>query len=176
MNMKKKNNIEWQPDETYSDYKRRKHSGWSGTGQPNSQTAERGKCSKTNIEKYKCKCRACINRRNQAKGRRKQNLAKKKLGIEANRYGSRDAHEENWMTGLRVEVKSGKQVNPLATVFYKSKQQSDASHKAIGTGSKPFIQVSMPDNSTKGIVSFEIDEVENVAVEILKNFGYEFGD
>ena len=29
--MKKKNNIEWQPDETFSDYKKRKHAGWSGT-------------------------------------------------------------------------------------------------------------------------------------------------
>jgi len=172
----KKNNTEWQPDETFSDYKKRKHAGWSGTGQPNSQTAGRGKCKNTNTEKHKCKCRTCINRRNQAKGKRKQNLAKKKLGIEANKFYGADAHEENWRTGLRVEVKAGKQVNPLATVFYKSKAQSDASHKAIGTGSKPFIQVSMPDNSTKGIVSFEIDDVENVAVEILKNFGYQFND
>ena len=42
--------------------------------------------------------------------------------------------------------------------------------------SKPFIQVSMPDNSTKGIVSFELDDIENVCVEVLKNFGYDFGD
>ena len=48
------------------------------------------------------------------------------------------------------------------------------SHKAFGGMSKPFIQVSMPDNSTKGIVSFELDELENVCVEALKNLGYDF--
>ena len=41
---------------------------------------------------------------------------------------------------------------------------------------KPFIQVSMPDGTTKGIVSFELDDIENVCMEVLKNFGYEFGD
>ena len=71
---------------------------------------------------------------------------------------------------------TGKQVEPLSKIFYKSKTQSDISHRAFGGMSKPFIQVSMPDGSTKGIVSFELDEIENVCVEVLKNFGYEFGD
>ena len=123
-----------------------------------------------------CDCRKCINRRSRAKGRRKQNLARKKLGIKDNRFHGADAHEENWATGLRVEVKAGKQCNPLSTFFYKCKKQSDDSHRAFGGLSKPFIQVSMPDNSTKGIVSFELDDIENVCVEALKNLGYEFGD
>lgn len=161
-------------NETFAEYKQRRHAGWSGTGQPNSQTRQSGRCKNTNEFKNKCKCRTCINRRNRAKGRRKQNIARKKLGIKDNRFHGADAHEENWNTGLRVEVKAGKQVEPLSKFFYKSKLQSDMSHKAFGGMSKPFIQVSMPDNSTKGIVSFELDELENVCVEALKNLGYDF--
>lgn len=147
-----------------------------GIGQPNSKKRMAGKCPNSNEVKTKCKCRTCINRRNRAKGRRKQNIARKKLNIPNNRFHGADAHEENWATGLRVEVKAGRQVDGLVKVFYKSKSQSDVSHRAFGGMSKPFIQVSMPDNSTKGIVSFELDDIENVCVEVLKNFGYDFGD
>jgi len=167
----------WNPEkETFQEYKQRRHAGWSGMGLPNSDKNMAGKCPNSKQIKTKCKCRTCINRRNRAKGRRKQNLARKKLGIKDNRFHGADAHEENWATGLRVEVKAGKQVNPISTFFYKCKSQSDISHRAFGGMSKPFIQVSMPDNSTKGIVSFELDDIENVCVEVLKNFGYEFGD
>lgn len=168
---------EWEADkETFQEYKIRKHAGQSGIGQSNSQKRQSGRCKNTNEYKKDCKCRTCINRRSRAKGRRKQNIARKKLGIKDNRFHGADAHEENWATGLRVEVKAGKQCNPLATFFYKCKTQSDVSHHAFGGMSKPFIQVSMPDNSTKGIVSFELDDIENVSVEILKNLGYEFGE
>jgi len=161
-------------NETFAEWKQRKHAGWSGTGQPNSNKNMAGKCPNSNEFKNKCECRTCLNRRNRSKGRRKQNIARKKLGIKDNRFHGADAHEENWATGLRVEVKAGKQCNPLSTFFYKCKTQSDISHRAFGGMGKPFIQVSMPDNSTKGIVSFELDDIENVCVEVLKNFGYDF--
>jgi len=61
-------------------------------------------------------------------------------------------------------------------LFYKCKAQSDTAHNAIGGKNKPFMQISMPDNSTNGIVSFEINDIENICVEVLKNFGYDFGD
>ena len=168
--------VEWESNETYAEFKAKKYAGRSGIGQPNSNKRMAGKGPNTNEVKTKCKCRTCINRRNRAKGRRKQNIARKKLNIPNNRFHGADAHEENWATGLRVEVKAGKQVDGLVKVFYKSKSQSDLSHRAFGGMSKPFIQVSMPDNSTKGIVSFELDDIENVCVEVLKNFDYDFGD
>jgi len=168
--------VNWEANETYAEYKEKKYAGMSGIGQPNSKKNMSGLCPNSNEKKIKCKCRACINRRNRSKGKRKQNIARKKLGIPNNRFHGADAHEENWSTGLRVEVKAGKQVDGLAKVFYKSKEQSDISHRAFGGMGKPFIQVSMPDGTTKGIVSFELDDIENVCYEVLKNFGYEFGD
>ena len=172
-----KGHMEWDAEnETFAEYKVRRSAGQSGMGQSNSQKNMAGKCTVTGKIKTKCDCRTCINRRNRAKGRRKQNLARKLLKIPNNRFHGADAHEENWSTGLSVEVKAGKQLEGLSKVFYKSKQQSDLSHQSFGGSSKPFVQMSMPDNSSKGIISFETDNIENVCVEILKNFGYEFGD
>ena len=48
------------------------------------------------VIKTKCKCRTCINRRNRAKGRRKQNLARKKLGI---KEGFTDQEQSFLQTG-----------------------------------------------------------------------------
>jgi len=162
--------------ESFAEYKARKTSHSKSLSQPNSLRNQHGKCKYSKLEKHKCKCRTCINRRSRNKGRRKQNLVRKKLKIPNNKFYGADAHEENWSAGFRVEVKAGKQVQPVATLFYKCKAQSDTAHNAIGGKSKPFIQVSMPDNSTNGIVSFELDDIENICVEVLKNFGYSFGD
>ena len=62
-------NIEWQKDETYSDYKRRKNSGMQGMGQ---KTVK-------NKDNWTDKQKMGLNNKN--KGRRKQNIARKKLGI-----------------------------------------------------------------------------------------------
>ena len=47
----------WDGTETYAAYKAKKYAGWSGIGQPNSNTRMAGKCPKTNEIKTKCKCR-----------------------------------------------------------------------------------------------------------------------
>lgn len=164
------------PDETYSDWKRRKSEEKNlpkSMSEKNSSKRSIGLCENTNEKKNLCKCRKCINRRNRSKGRRKQNQARKLLKIPSNRFAGADAHEENWLGGLRVEVKSGKQVQPLANVFYKGKRQSDFNHIAIGSEKKPFAHVSMPDGTTGGIISLEIKDLENFCVAVLENFGYE---
>tara|TARA_Y100000401_G_C8288787_1_gene207505 strand:+ start:153 stop:671 length:519 start_codon:yes stop_codon:yes gene_type:complete len=167
-----KQQVEWEANETYAEYKQKKYAGMQGMGQPNSKKRMAGNCPNSNIVKTKCKCRTCINRRNRSKGRRKQNLVKKKLKIQDNRFHGADAHEENWLSGLRFEVKAGKQVEPLNKLFNKAKLQSDTNHKAIGSLSKPFVYVAMPDGTENGIMAFQLDDAENVCYEILKNFGY----
>ena len=78
----KPNKDGWDPEkESWDEYKANRFSGMSGTGQPNSQTNAKGLCPNTDIAKRTCKCRTCINRRNRSKGRRKQNMVRKKLGI-----------------------------------------------------------------------------------------------
>ena len=164
-------------DETFSDWKRRKgeeNNLPKSISQKNSSKASIGLCDRTNEKKNVCKCPKCVGRRNKNKGRRKQNLARKALKIPNSKFMSQMGHEENWATGIRVEVKSGKQIQPLVTAFYKGKQQSDLAHLAIGTGSKPFAHIAMPDGSNTGIISLELKDLENFCYEVLKNFGYEF--
>ena len=163
--------VEWLPNETYQEYKRKKYGHLpKSMSQKNSEGRQIGKCPNTGTKKHLCNCRTCLNRRNRQKGRRKQNLARKALNIPSNRFHGADAHEENWRGHLRVEVKAGKQVGPIATRFYKAKQQSDANNDIIGAKSKPFAMVAMPDESVNGLFICELDKIFEVATAILQNF------
>ena len=72
----------WNPEEqTWQEWKESRFAGYSGMGQPNSKTQMHGECKVTGIQKRKCDCRTCINRRNRQKGRTKQNAVRKKLKI-----------------------------------------------------------------------------------------------
>jgi hypothetical protein len=91
-------------------------------------------------------------RLNKQKGHRKQSLARKALeelfdtGV---MFHGRKANEEAWNFPVRVEVKAGKQVSPLATRFLAAEKQSDA---ARSTGDpRPFVFIAMPDGMTDGL-------------------------
>lgn len=79
-----------------------------------------------------CACIRCRNARNRAGGHTAQNTARKLLGVPQARYRGQEANEEQWRDEhWRHEVKSGNQVAPAATAFFKAEKQADAS-KAIG--------------------------------------------
>tara|TARA_R100001509_G_scaffold130774_1_gene84162 strand:- start:152 stop:697 length:546 start_codon:yes stop_codon:yes gene_type:complete len=165
----------WDPEkQSWDEYKASRFAGHQGMGQPNSQKNSAGKCNKTGEVKRSCKCRTCINRRNRSKGKRKQVAAMKQLNIPSNRFRGADSDEENWKGNARYEVKAGKQHESFAKPFYKAKEQSDANHKAIGSLSKPFIYINMPDGRSDGIVAFRTVDIENACMALLENFGYSF--
>lgn len=165
----------WDPEnESWDEYKATRHAGQQGIGQPNSAKNSAGKCKNTGEIKRKCSCRTCINRRNRSKGKRKQVAAMKALKIESNKFRGADSDEENWKGAARYEVKAGKQHESFSKPFYKAKEQSDANHKAIGSLSKPFVYINMPDGRSDGIVAFQLSDVENACLALLENFGYEF--
>jgi len=142
-------------DETYSDWKRRKHEemGLSGIGQKNSRSKENwSENQKRGL-------------RNKNKGRRKQNIARKKLMIPDAKFRSRMGHEENWGGNIRVEVKSGAQVKAIWTKYTQAKKQSD-DNKNIGD-SRPFMFVAMPDGTTNGLVIAELDEIVNIVTALI---------
>jgi hypothetical protein len=91
-------------------------------------------------------------KRNRAKGDSKARRARKKLGL----TGSNTRHEEHWGGHLRVEVKSGAQIQPIATRFLAAEVQS-TNAKAIGD-IRPFVMVAMPDDMTDGIVLMRLSE------------------
>lgn len=88
-------------------------------------------------------CPSCRGRRNRRKGSRKQNEARKALGIPNARFASQMGHEERWLGNVRAEVKAGMQVKALATRFLACEAQSEAA-RPIGD-TRPFVAVFMPD-------------------------------
>ena len=64
--------------------------------------------------------------------------------------GANTRHEEHWGGYLRVEVKAGKQIEPIATRFILAEQQSDQ-HKSLGDV-RPFAMIAMPDGMSDGLV------------------------
>tara|TARA_R100000655_G_scaffold99933_1_gene144112 strand:+ start:14915 stop:15400 length:486 start_codon:yes stop_codon:yes gene_type:complete len=141
---------DWKDDETYSEFKTRKHAerGLQGMGQKNVK----------NKDNWTPKQKMGLNNKN--KGRRKQNIARKKLGIPDTKFRSQMGHEENWRGEIRAEVKAGKQVQPLWNKYLKAKEQSD--HNTRIGDSRPFIYIAMPDGTTNGLICFELDKLDEV--------------
>jgi len=91
-------------------------------------------------------------KRNRSKGDSKARRARKVLGI----AGVNSRHEEHWGGMLRVEIKAGSQVGPIATRFDDARRQSDAA-KSLGDV-RPFAMVAMPDGTRSGIVLMSLED------------------
>lgn len=159
----KKNNREFdiRPDETYSDWKRRKaeeEGKGSGIGQKNKKDTSNW----TEAQKR--------GKRSRNKGMRKQNEARKQLKIPNAKFRSNMGNEENWRGSLRFEVKAGKQIQTHWTKFLKLEEQSNANLSDYGHGSKPFVAVLKPDGTSDGLVMFRISDIENVIQGFIENW------
>jgi len=148
--------IEWQEDETFSEYKMRKHEGMQGMGQ---KTVKKREGWSDNQKRGLT---------NKNKGRRKQNLARKKLKIPDTKFRSQMGNEESWQGEVRVEVKAGKQVQTLWTKYLKAKEQSDANTRIGDT--RPFMFVAMPDGTSNGLVVVELDKLDEVVFALLETW------
>jgi hypothetical protein len=89
-------------------------------------------------------------KRNRSKGDSKARKARQALGI----GGVNSRHEEHWGGAVRVEVKAGAQINPIATRYLLAEQQSEQ-HRAIGDN-RPFMLVAMPDGMNDGLIVMKI--------------------
>tara|TARA_R100000773_G_C4185993_1_gene93765 strand:+ start:203 stop:664 length:462 start_codon:yes stop_codon:yes gene_type:complete len=148
--------IEWREDETFTEYKMRKHEGMQGMGQ---KTVKKREGWSDNQKRGLT---------NKNKGRRKQNLARKKLRIPDTKFRSQMGNEESWLGEVRVEVKAGKQVQTLWTKYQKAKEQSD-SNTSIGD-TRPFMFVAMPDGTSNGLVVVELDKLDEVVFALLETW------
>lgn len=102
-----------------------------------------------------CNCRQCLGKRNRTKGDSKARKARKALGI----GGANTRHEEHWGGAIRIEVKAGKQVQPIYTRFLMAEQQSK-NGSALGD-IRPFAMVAMPEGTSDGIVLMRLSEFQN---------------
>lgn len=98
-----------------------------------------------------CVCKPCIGRRSRRKGLRKQNEARKALGVPKTRNASQSSNEENWRHVFRWEVKSGRMAGPSATQFLAAEKQAEQ-NKVLGD-TRPCGVVFMPDGwGSEGLV------------------------
>tara|TARA_R100000734_G_C3309024_1_gene99674 strand:+ start:589 stop:969 length:381 start_codon:yes stop_codon:yes gene_type:complete len=106
---------------------------------------------------------------NRNNGRTKQELARKLLKVPDNKSGRIPADEEDWNSNVLFEVKSGKQVDPIATRFYNAESQSQEFVDTLGK-KKPFSMVAMPTGTGDGIFMCRLSSLEKVVEGLQKNW------
>lgn len=126
------------------------------------------KCPRTGKFKRSCVCGPCKGARNRRKGQRKQREVRKVLNLKPEKWSGRTGNEETWnASNLRFEVKSGKQVEPIATRYVKARNQADAA-RAVGDN-RPFAFVAAPDGSAP-LVVVRADELEAVVAAFMEEW------
>ena len=130
-------------------------------------TRSRRLCPDTNQRRSECDCRACTGRRSSRKGRQGQRQARTALRLNPERFKGREGNEESWRARVRVEVKSGAQVQPIATRYVKARAQSDAA-RAIGDN-RPFVMVAVPDGSDELVIVARRD-LPNVVAALVEEW------
>lgn len=113
-----------------------------------------------------------MNTFNRSNGRNKQMRAKEMLGVPERKFGGKSSDEEHWNSEVRFEVKSGNQVEPIATRFYKAEKQSldYAGQQKDGSMIKPFAMVAMPHGTGDGIVLCRLSEIKRVVEGLQENW------
>lgn len=109
------------------------------------------------------------NQFNRNNGRTKQELARKLLKVPDNVGGRIPADEEDWNSNVLFEVKSGKQVDPIATRFYNAESQSQE-FQDVWKEKKPFSMVAMPNGTGDGLLICRLSELQNVVAGLLANW------
>lgn len=104
-------------------------------------------------------------RRNRAKGDGKARRARKMLGI----AGANTRHEELWGGALRVEIKAGAQIEPIATRYRTAEQQSEQ-HRALGDV-RAFVLVAMPDGESDGLAVMRLSAFSQI-IALLRDTGH----
>ena len=109
------------------------------------------------------------NQFNRNNGRTKQELARKLLKVPDNVGGRIPADEEDWNSNVLFEVKSGKQVDPIATRFYNAESQSQE-FQDVWKEKKPFSMIAMPNGTGDGLLICRLSELHNVVAGLLANW------
>jgi hypothetical protein len=82
--------------------------------------------------------------------------------------GANTRHEELWGGALRVEIKAGAQIEPIATRYRTAEQQSEQ-HRALGD-SRAFVLVAMPDGESDGLAVMRLSVLSDL-LEIIRENG-----
>jgi hypothetical protein len=119
----------------------------------------------------RCPCRQCLGRKSKRTGGLAQRTAAKRLGLTTSSI--KTGHEESYIGGLRIEVKSGRQIGPLVTAFEKGEAQSEA-QRPLGDN-RPFVYAAVPEPNGKTVIyafrTRDQDELRTVIAAFAEQLG-----
>jgi hypothetical protein len=125
-----------------------------------------GRADRNGVRRIRgCGDPAARGKRSRAKGDSKARRARKMLGI----AGVNSRHEELWGGALRVEVKAGAQIEPIATRYRNAEQQSEQ-HRALGD-TRAFVLVAMPDGERDGLCVMRLSNFAQI-IDLLRDTGH----
>lgn len=102
-----------------------------------------------------------------AKGRRNRHKGDQKAGAvrrALNLTGANSRHEELWGGALRIEIKAGKQVQPIETRFRLAEMQSEQ-QRPLGD-IRPFVMAAMPDGTSDGIILCRLSVFKQILLSL----------
>lgn len=129
-------------------------------------------CTETgeSLLRRNCTGPSCRGRRNRAKGKRGQRVARKALMLSDEQWAGRQANEETWTSALRIEVKAGgRMANPVGIRYDQTRAQSDEA-KPIGD-TRPFAAVFKPDGWSDVLLVVKGSDLPNVVEALLLEWG-----
>lgn len=105
-------------------------------------------------------------------GLQKQERARKLLKVPDRDFGASNMDEELWNSAVQFEVKSGKQVDKIASVFFRIEEQTEQKLKTTkgATNDKPFAMICMPNGTGDGLLVTRLSELEKVVSGLLENW------
>jgi hypothetical protein len=134
-------------------------------GFPLSKEAQTGRpwtCQKDDpICTRRAPCRSCLGRRSRRGGLAKQRAAARALGVPSAKFHGQNGNEESWRYAVRIEVKSGAQVGPIATRYLLAEKQSEQ-NRAVGDG-RAFMMIAMPrDWASEGLAIIRLSALREL--------------
>ena len=93
-------------------------------------------------------------------GLQKQERARKLLKVPDREFGASNMDEELWNSAVQFEVKSGKQVDKIASHFFRVEDEVDRKIKNTEgvEKNKPFAMICMPSGTGDGILLQRISD------------------
>jgi len=102
----------------------------------------------------------------------KQERARKLLKVPDREFGASNLDEELWNSAVQFEVKSGKQVNSVSSLFFRIEDEVGKKIKITkgATKSKPFAMICMPDGTGDGLLVTRLSDLEKLIPALLENW------
>ena len=104
-----------------------------------------------------------------------QERARKLLRVPDREFGASNLDEELWNSAVQFEVKSGKQVDKIASHFFRVEDEVDRKIKNTEgvEKNKPFAMICMPSGTGDGILLTRISDLEGLVEGLLTNWNKE---